>query len=74
MSLASSYQGLHVSENNSPSNDNITENSMAGKPDSENNGKEITHPHSRKGSSYSIMVPDPVLSASKVDRYDNTRT
>ncbi|KAL1814518.1 serine/threonine-protein kinase BLUS1-like [Daucus carota subsp. sativus] len=67
MSLASSYQGLHVSENNSPSNDNITENSLAGKPDSENNGKEITHPHSRKGSSYSIMVPDPVLSASKVD-------
>lgn len=52
MSLKNSCQGPPVSENNSSSIDNITENSLAGKPALKNYGKEITHPHSRKGSSY----------------------
>lgn len=66
-SLASAYQGLPISENNSPSNNNHTENSLAGKTDLEK------HSHTRKGSSSgSIAVPDTVLPASKVDRYANS--
>lgn len=64
-SLVSAYQGLPISENNSPSNDNLTENSLAGKSESEKLS------HSRKGSSGSIAVPETVLSARKVDRYAN---
>ncbi|KAL8123126.1 uncharacterized protein LOC141717448 isoform X2 [Apium graveolens] len=66
--LVSEYQGLPVSENNSPSNDNLTESSLAGKPESE----KISH--SRKGSfSGSIAVPEIVLSARKVDS-DKTKS
>ncbi|KAK1393630.1 hypothetical protein POM88_012686 [Heracleum sosnowskyi] len=54
-SLASAYQGLPIPENNSPSNDNLTESEKLS--------------HARKGSSSgSISVPETVLSPSKVDR------
>ncbi|KAK1358128.1 serine/threonine-protein kinase BLUS1 [Heracleum sosnowskyi] len=53
-SLASAYQGLPIPENNSPSNDNLTESEKLS--------------HARKGSSSgSIAVPETVLSANKVD-------
>lgn len=71
--LASAYQGLQVSENNSPCNDNYTENNLVGKSDSENNGNEVKHPHARKEySNGSISGPDTFLSASKGDRYANS--
>lgn len=70
MSLASAYQGKQVSENNSPSNDNHTENNLVGKSDSENTGKEVKHSHARKGhSNGSIAGPDTFHSANKGDRY-----
>lgn len=69
-SHASAYQGKQASENNSPSNDNHTENNLVGKSDSENNGKEVKHPHAKKGySNGSIAGPDTFLSANKGDRY-----
>lgn len=74
MSLASANQGMQVSKNNSPCNDNHTENNLSWNSDSENNGKEVKYTHTRKGGSYcSIDAPGTSLSASKGDRYTNSR-
>ncbi|KAL8099111.1 hypothetical protein AgCh_031697 [Apium graveolens] len=68
MSIASAYQGKQVSEDNSPSNDNHIENNLVGKLNSENNGKEVKHPHARNGySNGSIAGPDTFLSENKGD-------
>ncbi|KAL1812663.1 hypothetical protein ACET3Z_022728 [Daucus carota] len=68
-SLASANQGMQVSKNNSPCNDNHTANNLVGNSDSENNGKEVKYTHTRKGGSYcSIDGPGTSLSASEGDR------